>query len=112
MKMTTPLARYCRQTRDRPQPIDGSARSIGKSQRVCHKVSESVHDMSTIGGTAAAASAQAPDPLCSVAAAGVRHVGKRFVGTIALHDVSFNRAVQQARVRAASSQGRPASPFR
>ena len=46
--------------------------------------------MSTIGGTAAAASARAPDPLCSVAAAGVRHVGKRFGGTIALDDVSFN----------------------
>src|SRR5208282_5226927 len=90
MKMTTPLARYCRRTKDRPQPIDGSARSIGKSQRVCHKVSESVHDMSTIGGTAKAASARAPDPLCSVAAAGVRHVGKRFGGTIALDDVSFN----------------------
>src|SRR6516165_3049368 len=46
--------------------------------------------MSTIDGTAAAASARAPDPSCSVAAAGVRHVGKRFGGTIALDDVSFN----------------------
>ena len=48
--------------------------------------------MSTIGGTATGASARAPDPLCSVAAAGVRHVGKRFGGTIALDDVSFNLA--------------------
>ena len=55
-------------------------------------MSESVQDMSTIGGTATAASARAPDPLCSVAAAGVRHVGKRFGGTIALDDVSFNLA--------------------
>ena len=46
--------------------------------------------MSTISGTAATASARSPDPLNSVAAAGVRHVGKRFGGTIALDDVSFN----------------------
>jgi rhamnose transport system ATP-binding protein len=46
--------------------------------------------MSTIGETAAAAPARALDPSSSVAAAGVRHVGKRFGGTIALDDVSFN----------------------
>ena len=73
--------------------LDGFGRPIGKSQRVCHEMSESVQDMSTIGGTATGASARAPDPLtASVAAAGLRHVSKRFGGTIALDDVSFDLA--------------------
>ena len=53
---------------------------------------ESAHDLAAMDAGAAATSTWASDPSFSVAVAGVRHVSKRFGGTLALDDVSFNLA--------------------
>ena len=55
-------------------------------------MAESAHDMVAMDASAAGASAQASNPSSPAAVAGVRHVSKRFGGTLALDDVSFNLA--------------------
>ena len=55
-------------------------------------MAESAHDMVAMDASATGALARASNPSSPGAAAGVRHVSKRFGGTLALDDVSFNLA--------------------
>src|SRR5271155_2535411 len=55
-------------------------------------MAERAHDMAAMDASAPGASARASNPSSPGAAAGVRHVSKRFGGTLALDDVSFNLA--------------------